>query len=141
MFRNTDEVSRTETWNLLKELSYDAETNAQFAKQTGYIPVTKDAYNSTVYQEYLNDTSLTGTAKTMRDAISTNFDVYLADDSSWIQFVDPGFVGSSSIRANVGTIMTMVRDAGPDDLGDNPDAYWNAQLDTWYNLNPNNIKK
>lgn len=141
MFRNTDEVSRTETWNLLKELSYDPETNAQFAKQTGYIPVTKDAYNSTAYQEYLNDTSLTGTAKTMRDAISTNFDVYLGDDSSWIQFVDPGFVGSSSIRANVGTIMTMVRDATPGDLGDNPDAYWNAQLDTWYNLNPNNIKK
>lgn len=141
MFRNTDEVSRTETWNLLKELSYDPETNAQFAKQTGYIPVTKDAYNSTAYQEYLNDTSLTGTAKTMRDAISTNFDVYLGDNSSWIQFVDPGFVGSSSIRANVGTIMTMVRDAGPGDLGDNPDAYWNAQLDIWYNLNPNNIKK
>lgn len=141
MFKNTDEVSRRETWNLLKELSYDPDTNAQFAKQTGYIPVTKDAYNSTAYQEYLKDTSLTGTQKTKRDAISTNFDVYLGDGSSWIQFVDPGFVGSSSIRANVGTIMTMVRDATPEDLGNNPTAYWNEQLDKWYALNSNNIKK
>lgn len=143
MFRNTGEVSRRETWNLLKELSYDAETNAQFAKQTGYIPVTKDAYNSTSYQEYLNDTSLTGTAKTMRDAINTNFDVYLGDGSSWIQFVDPGFVGSSSIRANVGNIMTVVRDDAVNDAlsGADATAYWNAKLDEWYSYNPNNIKK
>lgn len=144
MFKNTDATSRRETWNLLKDLSYNPETNADFTRATGYIPVTKDAYNSESYQNYLKDESLTGTQKTMRDAILTNFDDYLGEGSNWIQFVDPGFVGSSSIRANVGNIMTMVRDTKPTDLGDTAEsakAYWNAQLDTFYNQNPNNIKK
>ena len=79
----------------------------------------------------------------MRDAINTNFDVYLGDGSSWIQFVDPGFVGSSSIRANVGNIMTVVRNDAVNDAlsGTDATAYWNAKLDEWYSYNPNNIKK
>ncbi len=139
MFKNTNAESRSETWNLLKTLSYDPETNADFARATGYIPVTQEAYNSTSYQNYLNDTTLDGTQKTMRDAIKTNFDVYLGEGTNWIQFVDPGFVGSSSIRANAGTIMTMVRDAAPANFEEDPN-YWNTQLEKWYNLNPNNIR-
>lgn len=139
MFKNTDATSRNETWKLLKTLSYDAETNAQFAKQTGYIPVTKTAYESTAYQEYLTDTTLTGTAKTMRDAIKVNFDTYLGDNTTWTQFVDPGFVGSSSIRANVGNIMTAVRDAESGLTEEQLDKLWDDTLDTFYKLNPNNI--
>ena len=143
MFKNTDATSRRETWNLLKDLSYNPQTNADFARATGYIPVTKDAYNSETYQNYLKDETLTGTQKTMRDAILTNFDDYLGDGSTWIQFVDPGFVGSSSIRANVGNIMTMVRDTTPAQLGNTEESaknYWESQIDTYYNQNPNNIR-
>ena len=86
---------------------------------------------------------MTGTQKTMRDAILTNFDDYLGDGSTWIQFVDPGFVGSSSIRANVGNIMTMVRDTTPAQLGNTEESaknYWESQIDIYYNQNPNNIR-
>ena len=88
MFKNTDEASRRETWNLLKTLSYDPVTNATFAKASGYIPVTKNAYQTDLYQSYLKDTSLTGTAKTLRDAINVNFDELLSlnnETKGWIQ--------------------------------------------------------
>lgn len=139
MFKNTDEASRRETWNLLKTLSYDPVTNATFAKSSGYIPVTKSAYQTDLYQSYLKDTSLTGTAKTMRDAINVNFDDYLGEGSTWTQFVDPGFVGSSSIRANVGSIMGAVRDLDPKKVDvESLDTYLNL-LDTYYQLDKGHI--
>ena len=138
MFKNTDEESRNETWNLLKTLAADPETNATFAKTSGYIPVTKSAYNTPTYQNYLKDTTLKGTAKTMRDAINVNFDEYLGENTAWIQFVDPGFVGSSSIRANVGSIMGALRDI----KNANPtDDELNKLLDTYYQMNKPHIKK
>lgn len=136
MFKNTDEASRRETWNLMKALSYDPEINATFAKSSGYIPVTKSAYQTDLYQDYLKDTSLTGTAKTMRDAINVNFDDYLGEGSDWTQFVDPGFVGSSSIRANVGSIMGAVRDLKEDT--DDIQTYLDL-LDSYYQLDKGHI--
>ncbi len=136
MFRNADEENRAATFELLKTLTYDPTTNATFAKNTGYIPVTTDAYESTVYQDYLNDTTLKGTSKTMRDAVLINFDVYQGN-VGWTQYVDPGFVGSSSIRNNVGGIMARCRDVSSEEAAS--DATWEAILDEFYKLNPNNI--
>ena len=139
MFKNTDEDSRRETWNLMRALSYDPVMNATFAKSSGYIPVTKSAYETNLYQDYLKDTSLTGTAKTMRDAINVNFDDYLGDGSDWTQFVDPGFVGSSSIRANVGGIMGAIRDLDASKVNvEDPKTYLDL-LDTYYALDKGHI--
>lgn len=129
MFKNSNAENRTESLNLLKTLSYDPETNATFAKNSGYIPVTKSAYNSTIYQNYLNDTTLSGTAETMRDAVKLNFDVYQGGEG-WTQFVDPGFVGSSSIRTNVAGIMGECKDTTESDASS--DDYWNELLDKYY---------
>jgi hypothetical protein len=131
MLRNTNEESREETWKLLKTLSYDATFNATFAKSSGYIPVTKEAVNSKFYQDYLKDETLKGTAKTMRDAVVLNFNVYKGEGSTWTQFVDPGFVGSSSIRKNIGTVMEAVRDAKD---ADDTEAKWLELLDSYYQL-------
>lgn len=137
MFRNSDEVNRQETFDLLTTLSYDPETNGGFAKDSGYIPVTTAAYESEVYQNYLNDTSLTGTSEVMRDAVLVNFDDYNGEGSDWQQFVDPGFVGSSSIRSNISGLMARCGDATEEEAAS--DDYWYSVLDEFYNLNPNNI--
>lgn len=139
MFKNTDEASRKETWNLMKALSYDPVMNATFAKSSGYIPVTKNAYETDLYQDYLEDETLTGTAKTMRDAINVNFDDYLADNSTWTQFVDPGFVGSSSIRANVGSIMGAVRDLDAKKVDIEDTKTYLDLLETYYQLDKGHI--
>ena len=139
MFKNTDEASRKETWNLMKALSYDPVMNATFAKSSGYIPVTKNAYETSLYQDYLKDETLTGTAKTMRDAINVNFDDYLADNSTWTQFVDPGFVGSSSIRANVGSIMGAVRDLDAKKVDIEDTKTYLDLLETYYQLDKGHI--
>lgn len=136
MFKNADEENRKNSFELLKTLAYDADTNATFAKNTGYIPVTTDAYESTIYQNYLNDSTLTGTAKTMRDAVKTNFDVYQGNQG-WTQYVDPGFVGSSSIRANVTGIMEECAGVSLEDGA--KDDTWYDLLDRYYQLNPSNI--
>ncbi len=136
MFKNVDAENRAQTFDLLKTLTYDPEVNATFAKNTGYIPVTTDAYESTVYQDYLTDESLTGTSKTMRDAVKLNFDVYQGGEG-WTQYVDPGFVGSSSIRSNVSGIMAACEGASEEEAAS--DDYWYDLLDTYYQLNPNNI--
>lgn len=138
MFKNSDAESREYTLNLLKALSYDAETNAQFCKASGYIPVTRLAYQSSTYQNYLNDSTLTGTADLMRDAVKLNFDTYQGASAGWTQYVDPGFVGSSSIRQNIGTVMAECENVSEANAAS--DDYWLSMLEEYYRLNPNNVK-
>ena len=75
----------------------------------------------------------------MRDAINVNFDDYLADNSTWTQFVDPGFVGSSSIRANVGSIMGAVRDLDAKKVDIEYTKTYLDLLETYYQLDKGHI--
>lgn len=137
MFKNTDATSREESIKLLKQLSYDGTTNATFCSKTGYLPVTKSAYNSSIYQNFLNQEGATAITQVMVDAAKTNFTQYQGSGNGWTQYVDPGFVGSSGIRSNISGIMAACRDVSEADA--NNDSKWNELLDTYYQLNQDNI--
>ena len=83
---------------------------AQFAAETGYFPASKSATSNAAYQAILNadDSSLSQTKLAYKESAVLNENVYMNDESKWIKFVDPGFVGSSGIREEVETIMAIV---------------------------------
>lgn len=137
MFKNADSNSRAASLKLIKYLSYDETANATFAKESGYLPVTKQAYNSTVYQSYLTDTTLNATQASKRDAAKVNFEQYQGSGKGWTQYVDPGFVGSSSIRSNISGVMAECKDVSEADAS--KDSTWTEMLDRYYALNENNI--
>ncbi len=81
-----------------------------WAAETGYYPASKSATNSEVYQALINGTAGVdnATKKTYMESAQLNENYYMNAESGWKKFVDPGFVGSSVIRTEVGTIMGIV---------------------------------
>jgi multiple sugar transport system substrate-binding protein len=105
MFDTGTNVEKLAAWKLIKYLSQY--NNGEFAALTGYFPSCKSAYNSTVYQEFMNSTAGSDTDKLNRSAATINGTVYTAENS-WHKFVDPGFNGSSTIRTSIGTVTGQV---------------------------------
>ena len=105
--RGTDE-EKAASWKLIKFLTTEA--NDRFAQGTSYFPVTKTMAESAFYQGFLNapDTTLTSTEKAIKSAARVNSTVYDLESSNWTKFVDPGFVGSSRVRTEVGLIMGLL---------------------------------
>ena len=95
-------------WLLLKYLTVDR--NAEFSRDTGYFPVSVSTQSSELYTTFLNGDSSNYSAgdRAVQDTAKLNNDFYLDDGESWIKFVDPGFVGSSQIRDEVGFIIGKV---------------------------------
>lgn len=92
-------AQKAAAWKLVKYLTQVK--NGDFAAMTGYFPACKTAAESETYQDFL--------AKPKSDedklnvaAARVNLDYY--DKDGWTKFVDPGFVGSSTIRTDVDTI-------------------------------------
>ncbi len=81
-----------------------------WAAESGYYPASKSATNSEVYQELLAGETAAdnATKKAFLESAQLNQNYYMNNDTNWVKFVDPGFVGSSVIRAEVGTIMSSV---------------------------------
>ena len=81
-----------------------------WAAETGYYPASKSATNSQVYQDLINGTAAADndSKKAYMESAQLNEKYYMNSESGWIKFVDPGFVGSSVIRTEVGTIMGIV---------------------------------
>ena len=86
------------------------EAQGQWAVTTGYYPASKSATESTVYQNFLKaePSSLDATHRVYQESSILNENTYMNEDAGWVKFVDPGFVGSSSIRTEVGYIMAQV---------------------------------
>ncbi len=95
------------SWKTLKYLT-TGEVNGLFCALTGYYPATKSAYNSTVYQEFLNSEPSDENDANKKKAAKANSTIYDADNSGWHKFVDPGFNGSSNVRTEVGTVISRV---------------------------------
>lgn len=105
---------------------------AEWVTTTGYFPSSKSAYNDPTYQELLNDDEPSRLMKLYRDAGKVNSEVYDATGANkWNKFVDPGFVGSNSIRVAVKNVihtMTSGKNPGMDEIVAAVDAAW-AKID------------
>lgn len=108
MFDRGTEEEKLAAWKLIKFLTTEA--NDRFAQGTSYFPVTKAMSDSAFYTSFLNapDASLTSTEKAIKASANVNSVVYDAEASTWTKFVDPGFVGSSRVRTEVGNIMGLL---------------------------------
>lgn len=81
---------------------------SQWAVQTGYYPASISATNGTAYQNLINNAPKNETEAAYQEAAKVNEDNYMKATEQWTKFVDPGFMGSSIIRSEVGTIMGIV---------------------------------
>lgn len=83
------------------------EIQGTWAATTGYFPASKSAMNSAAYQAFLNTTfsSKEALKRAYKEALTVNNNEYRGEESPWTQFVDPGFVGSSTIRDQVGNVI------------------------------------
>jgi multiple sugar transport system substrate-binding protein len=106
MFDTGTAVQKLASWKLIKYLSQY--NNGEFAALTGYFPTCKSAYNSTVYQEFMNATTGSSVDKINRSAAAVNGNTYSVAENKWIKFVDPGFNGSSTIRTSIGLVTGQV---------------------------------
>lgn len=115
---------RQAAWRLLRYLTY--EVNHEFGKGTSYFPVTDGSKLSegdegyTDYKLYTDflaaDGGTVGEIAT-RDTANLQSEVYTNEelDEPWIKFVDPAFIGSSQVRAEVEYAMGYLFD------GDTPE--------------------
>ena len=100
------------SWKAVKYLT--GEGNGKFAALTGYFPVCKKAAASADYQKFLTRTAdddgnpLADDELLKQEGAVYNSNNYDADNSDWTKFVDPGFNGSSSIRTEVGNLISEV---------------------------------
>lgn len=111
---------RLAAWKFLRYLTY--EVNHEFSRRTSYFPVTDGSLLTVdetdsryldykMYSEFLAGTNVTNetvAAKITRDTAVTQASVYQDTEIGWKKFVDPGFLGSSTIRTEVGFCMSKV---------------------------------
>lgn len=96
-------AQRKAAWLLLKYLSKDK--NGYFSTLTGYFPSCEYALKSSEYQAFLNGALVSTADEINYAAAMVNMSTYTASGSTWHKYVDPGFVGSATIRDDVSTIM------------------------------------
>jgi len=108
LLKRGSKAEQDAAWLLLRYLT--GERNAEFSRDTGYFPVSVSTQSSPLYTEFLegDSTNYTTGAKSVLDTAILNNDIYLDASESWIKFVDPGFVGSSQIRDEVGFIIGKI---------------------------------
>lgn len=82
------------------------ELQGSWVSATGYFPSSISAMNSTSYDALIKDTNPTPLRKMYQTAAKLNKDTY--DNDGWVKFVDPGFLKSSAIRTEVGSIIQNV---------------------------------
>lgn len=103
LFDKGSDAEKVAAWKLLKYLTQYK--NGQFTAGTGYYPTGVRSFESEEYQDYYTNIFTSSGDKLKVGAAKVNSDIYNGDDSTWLKFVDPGFVGSSYIRQEVNFIM------------------------------------
>ncbi len=109
LFDQDSEEKQQQAFNAMVAFT-TGDLQGAWAAETGYYPASKSATNSAVYQELINGTASIDneTKRTYMESAQLNENYYMNSESGWKKFVDPGFVGSSVIRTEVGTIMGIV---------------------------------
>lgn len=104
LFDQGDDATKQKAFDMIVAFS-KGEIQARWASETGYYPASKSATANEVYQSLLKTKQENPTKRAYQESAVLNENTYMNSDEKWIKFVDPGFVGSSSIRAEVKTIM------------------------------------
>ena len=100
----TDRDNKEEAVDLMKKLTM-GQYQAEWAKESGYFPATKSAYNTATYQSFINSTSYENKTEVYnRESAKAFIDGY----NDWIVFYDEPFIGSSVIRDAVKDIIPSV---------------------------------
>lgn len=85
------------------------ELQAAWVVDTGYFPASKSATQCESYKQMINSTDYDNpTVVAYRESNQVNDQEYMASGKGWTKFVDPGFVGSSTIRSTVGSVLSEV---------------------------------
>lgn len=85
------------------------ELQGSWVSATGYFPSSVSAMNSTSYKALLEDANPTPLRKMYQLAATLNKEVYDKDEANkWDKFVDHGFLGSSAIRTECGSIIQNI---------------------------------
>lgn len=84
---------------------------AKWATETGYYPASRSATESAIYQEFINIETPDyedAVATAYRESAQLNQREYMSRAKKWTKFVDPGFVGSATIRLKADNIVGAV---------------------------------
>ncbi len=100
---NTSDEQRLGAWLFSKYLT-STEANATLAAKQGYLPATSSAYESDIYQEFINTTD----PKLVAQAAACKVGYEQRD----AHFHSPAFVGSLNARTEVSAIISNVTYAG-----------------------------
>ena len=100
----TDRENKEAAFDLLSKLT-TGQYQAEWAKESGYFPVTKSAYNTATYQSFLNSTSYENIDEVYNRESSKAF---VNDYNDWIVFCDEPFIGSLIVRNAVYNIIPNV---------------------------------
>ena len=102
-------------WDQTVELAFDTvikmttgEYQAKWATLTGYYPASRSATESKLYQDFINPAQPDYSdpiATAYREGAKLNQDEYMMAAMNWTKFVDPGFVGSATIRLKADNIV------------------------------------
>jgi len=87
------------------------ELQGSWVSATGYFPSSESAMNSTSYKALLEkpDSDASPLQKMYKAAAKLNKEVYdKAEENKWDKFVDHGFLGSSAIRTECGSIIQNI---------------------------------
>ena len=97
---------------------------ANWACDTGYFPGSKSAASNKAYVDMLASTDYdNANVVAYRESAQVNEQEYMVAAKGWTKFVDPGFVGSSDIRATVKNIISNVFNH----VGEGKDDPWTYQ--------------
>ena len=118
-------AQKAAAWKLVKYLTQVK--NGEFAANTGYFPACKSAAESEDYKDFLAHPK--GDEEKLNVAAArVNLDVY--DKDGWSKFVDPGFVGSSTIRTDVDSITAQIF-IGGQGIAETIEEHKNNLMDYW----------
>lgn len=109
LFDQGDEDTKKLAFTSMVDFTRD-DLQAQWAIETGYFPATKSAYSTTEYQNHLKATydNTQPQLRAYQEVATLNAQIYTKEGTGWSKFVDPGFVGSSTIREEVEPIVAAV---------------------------------
>ena len=102
IFKKSNPQEVIASWLLVKFLTTDVNFQGRFSETSGYMPVTKTAFNSDAYQDFLSEVDNTS-GLTARAALACS---ELVKKDGF--YTSPAFIGSSKAREQVGLILSGV---------------------------------
>lgn len=107
VFDRSDAATQKKAFETIVALT-TGDLQSEWAVQTGYYPASISATNGTAYQNLIHNAPKSEVEAAYQESAKVNEENYMDATKGWVKFVDPGFMGSSIIRSEVGSIPGMV---------------------------------